>query len=356
MKNCITYILFLLMSHSLYANHINDFIFFKPTNHCIQYTGRIDFANANTPKFWQPGVYITTNFIGDSCGIILQDEMRWGTNHNYIEIVIDEEASRLRLKTTRDTIWVIANSPKKVHTVTIYKNTEANIGYIELLGFLCKQLQKPKDKSKLKIECIGNSITCGTGSDISEIPCGKGFWHDQHNAYLSYGALTARKLNAQFHLSSVSGIGLMRSCCNLKITMPQMFDKINLYDGDKTWDFKNYQPDIVTICLGQNDGIVDSASFSNTYINFIQYLRKIYPRAYFICMSSPMAHQELMTFQKNNIKALVGKINSLGDNKVSCYFFSKQYHLGCDGHPSIQEHQMIANELIQFIQNHFNIN
>lgn len=353
MKYCITYILFFLMSDTLHATHVSDFVFFKPTHHYIQYTGRIDFTDVNTPRFWQPGVYITTSFIGDSCGVVLQDQMRWGTNHNYIEIVIDEVATRVRLKTARDTIWAIAKFPKKVHTITIYKNTEANIGYIELLGFLSKQLQKPKDKPKLKIECIGNSITCGTGSDISEIPCGKGFWHDQHNAYLSYGALVARNLDAQFHLSSVSGIGLMRSCCNLKITMPQMFDKINLYDGDKAWDFKNYQPDVVTICLGQNDGIVDSASFSNHYFNFIQYLRKVYPNAQFICMSSPMAHSELFNFQKSNIQALVKKINQLGDNKVSCYFFSKQYNLGCDGHPSIEEHQMIADELLQFIQKHF---
>ena len=350
MKYCITYILFFLMCNSLHANHVNNFVFFKPTHHYIQYTGRIDFADENTPRFWQPGVYITTSFIGDSCGVILQDQMRWGTNHNYIEIVIDEVATRIRLKTNRDTIWTIPQSPKKIHTITIYKNTEANIGYMELVGFLCKQLHKPNKKPKLKIECIGNSITCGTGSDVSEIACRQGVWHDQHNAYLSYGALVARNLDAQFHLSSVSGIGLMRSCCNLKITMPQMFDKINLYDGDKTWDFKNYQPNIVTICLGQNDGIVDSASFSNHYFNFIQYLRKAYPNAQFICMSSPMAHLELFNFQKNNIQALVKKINQLGDNKVSCYFFSKQYHLGCDGHPSIEEHQMIANELIQFIQ------
>ncbi|MEI9807596.1 MAG: hypothetical protein WDO16_06760 [Bacteroidota bacterium] len=110
---------------------------------------------------------------------------------------------------------------------------------------------KPLPKPEHKIECIGNSITCGTGSDASAIPCGKGVWQDQHNAYLSYGAITARTLNAQYHLSAVSGIGLMRSCCNMNVIMPQVFDKISMRDDTIAWDFNQYQPDIVTICLGK---------------------------------------------------------------------------------------------------------
>lgn len=40
-------------------------------------------------------------------------------------------------------------------------------------------------------------------------------------------------------------------------------------------DFNKYQPDVVTICLGQNDGIQDSAAFCNNYIAFIKQLRDI---------------------------------------------------------------------------------
>ena len=62
-----------------------------------------------------------------------------------------------------------------------------------------------------RMEFIGNSITCGTGSDQSVVPCDKGVWQDQHNAYLSYGPAVARSFNAQWQLSAVSGIGLMHS-------------------------------------------------------------------------------------------------------------------------------------------------
>jgi hypothetical protein len=34
---------------------------------------------------------------------------------------------------------------------------------------------------------------------------------------------------------------------------------------------------------------------------------------------------------------------------VYSYFFTKQYHAGCDGHPSVEEHEQIANELAQYL-------
>jgi lysophospholipase L1-like esterase len=324
---------------------------FFPAGHpYIQYTGRIDFTDPALPRFWQPGVYIAAQFEGRSCEIILKDEVLWGKNQNYLEIVVDGRAKRLQTKSKRDTIKIAENLAAGKHSLVICKNTEANIGYLELVGIRCHQLVKPPPKPKRKIEFIGNSITCGTGSDQSEIPCGKGVWQDQHNAYMSYGAVTARALNAQYHLSAVSGIGLMHSCCNMNIIMPQVFDKISMRNDTIACDFNKYQPDVVTICLGQNDGIQDSAAFCNNYIAFIKRLRRYYTNAMIICLGSPAADASLVVFMKKTLTAVVTKMNKDGDKKVRSYFFSKQYHHGCDGHPDLAEHQLIAEELIAFIR------
>lgn len=324
--------------------------FFAADHPYIQYTGRIEFTDPKLPRFWQPGVYITIKFMGPECFIILNDEMLWGKNHNYLETVLDGKAIRLRTKAKRDTIKVAENLSPGEHTLVICKNTEANIGYLELVGIRCRQLVKPPPKPKRKIEFIGNSITCGTGSDLSEIPCGKGIWQDQHNAYLSYGAITARTLNAQYHLSAVSGIGLMNSCCNMNIIMPQVFDKISMRNDTIEWDFNRYQPDVVTICLGQNDGIQDSAAFCNNYIAFIKQLRSYYPKATIICMTSPMADPSLGAFMRKTLIAIVNRMNESGDKKVTRYFFSRQYHNGCDSHPDLAEHKLMADELTSFIK------
>lgn len=323
---------------------------YLPTHKAIRYMGRIDFSNPLQPSFWQPGVSIEWAFIGDSCGVIIEDEIKWGSNHNYIALIVDGAPKRIKLSKRIDTIWIKSTNKALWHQMMMCKNTEANIGALTFVGIVANKIKAPITKYALKIECIGNSITCGTGSDVSEIPCGKGVWYDQHNAYMSYGMQLGRKLNAQVHLSSVSGIGLMHSCCNLPVTMPAVFDKINMSENKLPWNFNRYQPDVVTICLGQNDGVQDSALFVANYIQFLKGLRNKYPKAKFVCLSSPMADATLKAFMVKTIGSIVKQSSATGDKNVFSYFFAKQYHAGCDGHPSLAEHEEIANELAKYLK------
>ena len=329
--------------------------FFKPSHPYFHYTGRIDFADPDKPRFWSSGVYIMAKFKGKNCKVVLNDELLYGSYHNYLEIIIDHEKPiRLKTKGKTDTIDVASLLGNKLsdqsHSLFICKNTEDGIGYLEFIGLSCQKLLPLPPKPARKIECIGNSITCGMSSDLSEIPCGKGEWYDQHNAYMSYGMITARGLNAQVHLTSVSGIGLIHSCCNLTITMPPVFDNMDLRNGSKKWNFRNYQPDVVTVCLGQNDGVQDSTKFCSAYCEFIERLRRDYRQAKIICLTSPMADETLTAVLKKYLGSIAAFENKRGDENVYTYFFSKRYHNGCGDHPDTNEHQQMANELIPFIK------
>jgi hypothetical protein len=325
--------------------------FFPANNKNIRYTGRIDFTDSLKPKFWTPGVYIEAKFIGSSCEIIINDEFKYGTHLNYLEIVVDGTIQkRVQTKGASNTIKVAENLPDGEHTLLICKNTETNIGYLEFAGLLCKGLVALPPKPERKIEFIGNSITCGAGCDLSQVKCGMGKWQDQHNAYMAYGPITARSCNAQWHLSSYSGIGLIHSCCGMAFTMPEVFDRINLTPGQPMWDFSRYVPDVVTICLGQNDGILDSSIFCQAYINFIVKIRSYYPNVQIICLTSPMGNAELTAVLKRYLSAVVSEVNRLGDKKVTKFFFSRSFNNGCDNHPDLKEHQLIAGELEPFIK------
>lgn len=324
---------------------------FTADNSFFQYTGRIDFSNPKMPRYWMPGVYVKAKFTGSHCTVLINDENPDPKTHNYIEIAVDDQQPlRMQLQTKQNEIEAGKGLTDGEHTIVICKNTEAGTGYIEFAGLKCQSLKKLPAEPSRKIECIGNSITCGTGSDQSEIPCGKGVWQDQHNAYMSYGAVTARNLNAQYHLTSVSGIGLMHSCCKLKIIMPEVFDKINMRGDSIAWNFKNYIPGVVTICLGQNDGIQDSTVFCNAYLALIKQIRLQYRKANIVCLTSPMADDKLVAVMKKYLTAIVNASNQLGDKKVSSYFFSKRYHNGCDTHPDLAEHQLIAGELTAYLK------
>jgi len=352
LKICFVLFLFLSSFQNVRANNsISDSVtFFKANHPYIQYTGRIDFSNPLLPRFWAPGCYIKATFTGPDCQIVLNDEELWGKNHNYLEVVIDNnKPTRIQTTGKNNVIQVASGLSDGPHTLVVCKNTESNIGYLEMVGLKCKSLLPGKVKPVRKIEFIGNSITCGAGSDASAVACGKGVWQDQHNAYMAYGPVTARMLNAQWHLTSVSGIGLIHSCCNLTLTMPQVFDKVNLMNNTIQWDFSSYIPDVVTVCLGQNDGVQDSTVFCKAYVDFIGTLRLHYPKATIICLTSPMADNNLVKVMKVQLSAIVRAVNDKGDNNVYKYFFSKRYYHGCDTHPDLSEHQEIAAELTAYI-------
>jgi lysophospholipase L1-like esterase len=302
--------------------------------------------NSNQSRLWASGATITIKFKGRDCFLDVEDEQRYGSYHNYLTIVIDGKVSkRIKLQGKRNRVILAENLSPEKHVVTVCKDTEAGIGYIQINGVVCEKLLNPSTPPKRRIEFIGNSITCGMGSDQRQVACKQGAWYDQHNAWEAYGPTVARSLNAQWHLTSESGIGLMKSCCNKTITMPQVFDKINVNGDSLSWNFSNYTPQLVSICLGQNDGIQDSAIFIGKYLAFIGQVRKAYPKATLLLLTSPMADESLAGFLGSMLTAINKSLAEKGDKKVFMYRFMKRYIGGCDAHPSLEEHKQIANEV-----------
>ncbi|RZK43986.1 MAG: acetyl xylan esterase [Pedobacter sp.] len=355
MKNALLLLfLFFYITPSLYASNKQ---FYPANDSKIQYVGRVDFSNPLKPRMWASGSYVIAKFTGSSLTLNINDEVIYGSVHNYIEVKIDDKPSyRLQLKTKENKIEIAKDLKEGEHTVVICKNTEFENGYIEIVGFTCEQLLTPPALKSRKIEFIGDSITCGFGSDESQIKCGdkKTQWYDQHNAYSAYGPITARSLDAQYHLSSVSGIGLMRSCCDKKTIMPQVFDKINMAKNEIQWDFNRYQPDVVTVCLGQNDGVQDSTLFCDAYVKFAKTLRSYYPKAKLVFLTSPMADETLKTALVNYLAAVKAELNKQGEDNIGTYIFSKQSKNGCGSHPSLAEQQQIATELTAYLKKTMN--
>jgi len=323
--------------------------FFRADNSLIQYYGRIQKTNAELPRFWSPAVYIKVKFDGDECSFFLNDQELNGTVHNYLEVVVDGKPYRFqtRFATNKITLHQLGKGP---HSLTICKDTESGNGYLEFAGIECEKLLSLPQKPSKKIEFIGNSITCGFGADTSEIGCSKGQWYDQHNAYMAYGPLTARAFNAQWELTSVSGIGMIHSCCGMKILMPQVYDKMDLRDDSISYDFNDYLPNLVTICLGQNDGIQDSTAFCSAYVDFVKTIRSKYPNAKILLLTSPMAGANLRAVLKNYLTSIQNYFHQNSDENIYKFFFEKQYNHGCISHPDLKEHKEIAELLIHFIK------
>jgi lysophospholipase L1-like esterase len=249
------------------------------------------------------------------------------------------------------------------HTVWIYKATEAHTGPILIEKVVGQQVAALPNSTAPLIEFIGNSITCGAAADASEVPCGSGQYHDQHNAYLAYGPRVARALKTNFVLSSVSGIGIYRTWNSDGPTMPQVYEKTDFQEqSPQRWNFATYTPRVVSIALGTNDLSAgdgktprlpfDSARYVSTYVQFVKLVKTKYPKARLALLSSPMLNGKTRTLLQNCLTAVKQQTDASyrADQPVALYFFQPMQPRGCSGHPSVEDHALLAEQLVPFFQ------
>ncbi len=334
--------------------------FFLPDNPNIQYQGRIDFSNPAKPRLSGAGSYLLVKFRGTTADILLTDQNLY-QNHNYLAIEIDGfYQGRTKISAEQAKYRIASDLQNTDHTLLICKATEAQIGYIEFLGIYCDALLPAKTAYSRKIEFIGNSITCGMGVETSEIPCDRGAWYDQHNAYLAYGPQVARKLRADWLLSSVSGIGIARNWNSAGPTMPEVYQNLYLNsDSTVEWQATRYIPDLVSICLGTNDfsagdgsserAALDSAVFVNRYLRLVKIIRQRYPSAQICCLTSPAISTENGIQLRKYLTAIIQHLQNMEqEKKISLFVFSRNYSSGCTGHPDQAEQESMAAELLPF--------
>lgn len=284
-------------------------------------------------------------------------------DHNYLQYELDGQyEGRLRIS-ARDTVIRFYATTEGWHTVWVYKATEAHTGPVFIKQIEAQQITSLQRPSAPLIEFIGNSITCGAAADPSDVPCGTGVYHDQHNAYMAYGPQVARALHANFLLSSVSGIGVYRNWNSDGPTMPQVYENTNFQqNSSQKWNFNTYSPDVVSIALGTNDFSrgdgkkerlpFDSTRFVDAYISFVKQVQAKYPAAQLALLSSPMLNGSARALLQNCISAVKAGVDAAQPNAkpIAIFFFEPMQASGCTGHPSVAEHGRMAESLLPFFR------
>lgn len=303
------------------------------------------------------------SFSGKECSVFAY--ITNATGHNYLQYELDGVyQKKIRIEgNSRQPIIITAPTDGK-HNVWIYKATEAHTGPVFIEKITGKNLQALTKPVAPLIEFIGNSITCGAAADPSEVPCGRGVYHDQHNGYYAYGPRVSRALNTNFVVSGVSGIGIYRTWNMNGPSMPQVYEKTDfLENGQRLWDFNATKPTIVSIALGTNDFSngegknprlpFDSAIFVSNYIKFVQLVKSKYPNAQIALLSSPMINGDQRLTLQTCIGLIKANIDALypSAKPVALFFFNPMRARGCTGHPNVEDHAILAEELIPFFKN-----
>lgn len=321
--------------------------------------GRHDFISGQL-ELISSGAYFGIEFEGSQCVLVTSTA---SSQFGYLQYELDGVyQNRQRVAGQKFELIVTATTQGK-HTLWVYKATEAHSGSIffhEVRGRNARPLAIP---TRPVIEFIGNSITCGAAADPSEIPCGSGSYHDQHNAYMAYGPRIARALNANYMLSSVSGIGIYRNWNSDGPVMPRVYETTDFQDGSsRKWNFSTYSPSVVSIGLGTNDFSngdgkknrlpFDSAMFTGKYIAFVTTVKEKYPAAKVILLNSPMVSGVRNDVFVDCLKRVKRKVDTAfpADKPVSIFLFQPMKANGCGGHPSVEDHAVMAEQLIDTLQ------
>jgi hypothetical protein len=330
----------------------------SPADQRLQYTGRIDFARPAAPRLSWPGTSIAGRFTGRHLAVTLDDQ----NGKNFFNVFIDGDLDKpfVIAAAKGEKTYVVADDLKPgEHRFLITKRTEGEEGDTAFKGLALAdgaKLLPPPPRPQRRIEFFGDSITSGMGNESPDD--GPDHLLKDKNNFMSYASITARNLNAEMHVISQSGIGIMISW--FPFIMPQFYDQLNAVgNNDTVWDFSRWTPDVVVINLMQNDSwLIDrekrllpepnEAQRIQAYKDFVLKIRKLYPRAYIVCALGSMDATRPGSRWPGYVRSAVEQIQrEQNDGRIDTVFFE---FTGYGPHPRVKHHQANAAKLTAFIK------
>lgn len=238
------------------------------------------------------------------------------------------------------------------HGLRLVKRTEGAMAEAVFHGLLLDadgRLLEPPPPRPLKLEFYGDSITAGAcNGDIADDQ-----YEDlsSHDGTRAYGAITARRLGADYVGIAVSGIGITRTWG--EYVMPQVWDRVAPRPDAPVAPRDPRAPDVVLVNLGQNDhglpasrGEPFASDFARRYLDFVRQLRRRYPEAKLVLLIGGMSAWKEQPAIPQALAAAVERLHAEGDARVWTYTFRAFSW----AHPRIDTHEQMADELVAFLK------
>ena len=303
-------------------------------------------------EFLCRGEYAVINILDDSQGRYYSNHKARFAIYKNGEVIIDET-----LTESEKSYHITLDGYDTDSVITIVKLSEAQYSAMGIgeIAVYCKTDIVPTEDKPLKIEFIGDSITCGYGVDEEN---SKGYFSTAtENFTKTYAYLTAQKLNADYSAICFSGYGVYSGYTsngvrNTSDVLPLHYENAcYLYGGRRiTWDFEEFQSDIIVINLGTNDASYCGASlsgrqeFTRRYAEFIKQVRMNNPYAYIICILGDMNNSMYSCIKS----AVSNYINETADKRVVAETVSYRMDINdvvINGHPGYLSNICAAEDL-----------
>jgi lysophospholipase L1-like esterase len=320
----------------------------------VHTAGRVK-ASGDTVQYSWPGVYFEGRFRGTGVGIVLNDSAADYT------VQVDGATVVTLVTPGQGTRWVNGLSDAE-HTVRLVKRSESPWSTSEFGGFVAAPggaiLSKPAARSR-QIEFIGDSLTVGYGNTSTTRECPGDQVSRTTNTDLSYGALTARGLSADYQVNAFSGRGMVRNYNGGEpgTSYRTYYDRALLNVAGDVWDPGTWRPQLVVVYLGTNDFSTAlnpgepwtspeslAADYRTAYGDFVQKLRTRYGTGTTIVAVGAGSFAD-------DVQQVVQERTGAGDSRVRYWFLDDTGldFLGCDWHYSTRDHQIVADRFGTFV-------
>ena len=317
-----------------------------PDDPRFHYDGRVDDRDRKAPVIIWQGTEIRIDFEGNQLAFLFTDTH----GQVFFDLAIDGQTAVIEARDGRVPCpFPLTDSP---HSLTLFKRSEASAGTTVFKGLQVNNSEnatKPDAPThEMKLLFFGDSITAGA---CNEDP-GDDQWDDRstHNNALSYGALTAKALDAQYRNIAVSGMGI--SVGYTEPTFPEIWNRLYPRPDAPLANTDYYQPDYLFINLGENDDSFSKnhgngfpADYADRYIAMVRDMRLAYPEACIVILRGGMyggAQSERLRPHWQKV------VNTLEASDPDLTHFVFTHWSG--PHPRVADHQKLAEELAAFLQ------
>jgi lysophospholipase L1-like esterase len=326
----------------------------------LEYLGRVAFA-PNEARMGFPGIVLRFVYRGPAPTLRLSassPDCYFNLSCNGWDPVV------IRLKPGENEIALPTGpAPPQGWLVELVRRTEAWQGIAAFQGLVLPPggaLLPPPPWPARKLMFVGDSITCG--EYLERFPPEDDNSARTTNAARSFGMLLGRWLDAQVHLVSYGGRGVMRDWQGNTDTnnAPQFFTRTLPDDPASHWHPADYEPDVIVVALGQNDfskDLPDEAVYTKAYDDFVGEIRAAYPRAGILLAeislfgttpgSPDLAKREQL---HRVLAAVVARRRAAGDARIAETPVGYYPGTPTNAHPVAFQHEQIARELLGPIQ------
>lgn len=300
----------------------------------------------------------------------VSDPARAHQTPRWCAMVEDDVVLDRRMEKREETIDVFDSRIPWSTEVRLRKLSEGTQSLMAVKEIQTDGVIEPLEEKAMKIEFIGDSITCGYGVDAKNGL--ETFSTATENAGKSFAGLVSAWMNADAMLTAFSGHGIVSGYTgdpekrNIQELVPPYYEAVGrngfILPSGRTvteipWDFSQWQPDRIVINLGTNDlswiknREPRKEMYRKQYKDFLHQVRRNNPGAMLLCVLGVMGTglNEYMVRAVNEYRA------ETGDLRIHCMTAEEQdgrvNGYGADFHPSEKTQRKLAEKVQALIQN-----